>query len=117
METTVSATNDNSQTHVYNTPGSYDVTLASEDVEGCIDTSYHITIEVGDTVSLDFSANQTSVCPGDSISFTNLTPNPMWMDGIITQVQSSFHIALEMTTQPLYLIAIQDHGCHVHRRI
>ena len=72
--------NDNPNSYVFNTPGEYDVVLIITNNSGCTDTSDTIRIEVGDLVALDFSADFTSVCPGDPVTFTSLTPSPSNID-------------------------------------
>ncbi|MNK18867.1 PKD domain protein [compost metagenome] len=62
-------------THVFTAPGVYPVVLTATNDAGCFDISDTIFIEVGAPVTMDFSASPLSVCPGDSISFTNLIPN------------------------------------------
>jgi gliding motility-associated-like protein len=62
-------------THVFNAPGVYPVVLTATNAAGCFDISDTIFIEVGGLVAIDFSAAPLSVCPGESISFTNLLPN------------------------------------------
>lgn len=62
-------------THTFNSPGEYPVVLTATNTLGCFDISDTIFIEVGAPVTLDFSAAPLSVCPGDSITLTNLTPN------------------------------------------
>jgi len=62
-------------THVFNAPGVYPVVLTATNNAGCFDISDTIFIEVGAPLAIDFSAAPLSVCPGESISFTNLLPN------------------------------------------
>jgi len=63
-------------THTYTNTGEFDVILITENDQGCIDTSFAITIEVGETLVPDFTATETTVCPGDTVQFTDLTNNP-----------------------------------------
>jgi len=71
------ATNDNSQTNTYTAIGEYDAYLIVTNSSGCKDTSYHVVIEVGELIPLNFSVDLTSVCPGDPVQFTDLTAPPM----------------------------------------
>lgn len=59
--------------HTFTTPGEYDVILTITNNLGCKDTSYPVRIEVGGPVVLDFSVDKTDICPGETVSFTNLT--------------------------------------------
>jgi gliding motility-associated-like protein len=61
--------------HIFTAPGEYPVVLTATNTAGCFDISDTIVIEVGGPVTLDFSAAPLSVCPGETIDFTNLTPN------------------------------------------
>ncbi|MCP3930272.1 MAG: PKD domain-containing protein [Bacteroidetes bacterium] len=69
------ATFDNNDPHsyVFTDPGEYDVVLVLENSAGCTDTSYTITIEVGSELSPDFSVDETEICPGESVQFTDLS--------------------------------------------
>ncbi|PCI94945.1 MAG: mannosidase [Flavobacteriales bacterium] len=73
----VSATNNNPQSHTYTNMGIYHAYLVITNSAGCVDTSYNTTIKVGDVMIPDFSVDLTSVCPGDSVEFTDLTPSPL----------------------------------------
>ena len=75
--TIVTATNDQSQTLTYNSIGVYNSFLIITNANGCIDTSYNVPTYVGDSIVLDFSVSPASVCPGDTVSFTDLTSDPL----------------------------------------
>ncbi len=62
--------------HTFTEPGEYDVQLFIENAGGCVDTSYIITIEVGAPLPLDFSVDQTEVCPGEEVLLTSLIDDP-----------------------------------------
>ncbi|MEO1435345.1 MAG: PKD domain-containing protein, partial [Bacteroidota bacterium] len=74
--TTQTENNDNPVSHTFNTPGEYDVRLRIENALGCQDTSYAITISVGDVLTPNFTVDQTTVCQGESVQFTDLTNDP-----------------------------------------
>lgn len=61
------------QVHVFTTPGIYEVQLTITNKNGCKDTSYKVRIEVGVVKPIDFVVDKASICPGDTISFTNTT--------------------------------------------
>jgi gliding motility-associated-like protein len=67
--------NDSSHNYTFNNVGEYDVFLIIENSAGCIDTSGIITIYVGDELNLDFAIDKNSVCPGEEVVFTNLSPD------------------------------------------
>lgn len=61
------------QTITYTQPGHYASYLVIENAAGCTDTSYNVVTIVGDELSPAFSVDQTQVCPGDVVQFTNQT--------------------------------------------
>jgi gliding motility-associated-like protein len=66
-------TNKGPQVHLFNTPGTYFVQLTITNKNGCKDTSYKVKIQVGVVKPIDFTVDKTSICPDDSITFTNTT--------------------------------------------
>ena len=66
----------NTVTHTYTAAGEYDARLIVTNERGCMDTSYVIQILVGDAINPDFAVDQTDVCPGDTVRFTDITNNP-----------------------------------------
>lgn len=76
-----SLSNGNPHTHTFTAPGEYDVLLIITNAMGCKDTSYPVRIEVGTPKVLDFSVDKTSICPGQSVTFTNLTTDTAGIDG------------------------------------
>lgn len=58
--------------HTYENPGTYEVQLAIENEAGCLDTSYVVTIEVGEPIDIDFEPDQAEICPGDTVQFISL---------------------------------------------
>ncbi len=60
--------------HTFSSPGSYNVVLSITTEAGCVDTSYAITINVGQHTNPDFDISVSGACPLDTIYFTDLTP-------------------------------------------
>ncbi len=81
--TVSTSTTGNDTSHVYTEVGYYNPFIIITNANGCIDTSYTIPIRVGDTISPDFSVSATAICPGDSVSFTDITLGP-YADSIDT---------------------------------
>ena len=80
------------QTFTYNTPGEYEVVLIATDVMGCMDTSFVQIIQVGGPLNPDFTLSNTSICPGDSITITDMTNSDLvdaWH--FATDANRSFH--------------------------
>lgn len=67
-------TNTDSISYTYTQPGTYPVQLVITNNKLCTDTSYTVIIEVGDTLALDFSVDETEICPGDSVTFIPSDP-------------------------------------------
>ena len=63
-------------THTYTNPGEYVVTLIATDAAGCKDTSFPVTILVGEPLPLNFTLSSNSVCVGDTVSFTDISGHP-----------------------------------------
>ena len=60
--------------HVYNTPGSYTISLAVITNGGCLTTlSIPQGIKVGTPVTADFDASPLNVCAGEVVNFRNLS--------------------------------------------
>lgn len=108
-------------THTYTTPGTYDVVLNIENTAGCVDTSYALRIEVGESINPDFSVDKTEICPGETVQFTNLTP-PDSVDAwhFETDVGRSFHCyqepelawTFEQETGPMDVtLTVEFNGC------
>lgn len=72
---TLDATNGENVSHTYTQPGEFPVSLIIVNSAGCTDTSYIQTIFVGDAITLDFSVDNTDICPGDTVHFMDLTNN------------------------------------------
>ncbi len=75
--TVINASNDQNQTHVYNSIGVYDAFIIITNANGCKDTSYLVPISVGDVMTPDFSVSPTSICRGENISLTDITTGPL----------------------------------------
>ncbi len=65
-----------SHDHTFTKAGTYKVRMVLKNEKGCIDTSHVILIKVGDKIKPDFSADKTTVCPGDTVKFKDITNNP-----------------------------------------
>lgn len=62
---------DQNPNHTYTDTGTYTVTLIAENELGCRDTSYPVVIMVGEQIDLDFTISPSTVCKGDSVTFTD----------------------------------------------
>jgi gliding motility-associated-like protein len=63
-----------STSHIYNTPGTYQVKLVFTNTSDCKDTSSVLTIKVGSQVTPDFSVSPTTICSSTKLTFTDLSP-------------------------------------------
>lgn len=77
---TNTVTSDTIVNHIFNQTGQFDVFMVLTDDFGCKDTSYVLQVQAGDQANLGFSANNTTVCLGDEVTFINLTPSTDTID-------------------------------------
>ncbi len=61
------------QTVVFNQPGHYASYLVITNAAGCTDTSYTVITEVGTPLTPAFSVDQTDICWGETVQFSNQT--------------------------------------------
>ena len=66
--------NNLSTTHNYTTPGIYHPYIVITNSRGCTDTSFTLTVYVGDAPTPSFSISPSPVCVHQPVQFTNLTP-------------------------------------------
>lgn len=69
----INASNGDPVTVTYTEPGHFGSFLIIENASGCVDTSYTVVTIVGDVLTPDFTVDQTEICPGDVVQFTNTT--------------------------------------------
>ncbi|MFK8044160.1 MAG: PKD domain-containing protein [Crocinitomicaceae bacterium] len=67
----------------YTAVGDYYPFLIITNDSGCVDTSYMVPIHVGDVIDPNFSISNITLCPGDSVSFADITVGP-YADSIDT---------------------------------
>ncbi len=119
---TASFTNDDTHTHTFINPGTYEVQLSIINELDCRDTSYLMIIEVGDSIAIDFEVDATEICPGDSVHFTNLTvPDNVDAWHFTTDNNRSFHCfdepdltwAFVQETGPMDVsLTVEYNGCY-----
>jgi len=104
-------------THMYNTPGSYNVTLKTMDAVGCTDsTSSNHTIIISDPVA-GFTSSDTLACPFKNITFTNASTGPnlvySWNfgDGNTSNAASPVHAYTTEGTFVVSLLITDQYGC------
>ncbi len=76
----VGGINDTIVSHTYINEGIYNSYLVITNEHGCTDTSYFTPIYVGDVSSPNFSISNNTVCPQDTVYFTDLTTLPDSID-------------------------------------
>ncbi len=94
--------------HTYTTPGEYRAFISVTNSAGCTDRSFGIDIQVGAPIGgLNFTIDGTSTCPGDSLTFVNLTDDAR-IDNIKFSVEggNDFHCGDQdslsfLITQPI----------------
>jgi gliding motility-associated-like protein len=63
-------------THAYHSAGSYVVTLRVRDASGCQDL-VDLTVHAGNDDAVDFNASPTLACPGQPVTFTATSADPI----------------------------------------
>lgn len=71
--TIVTATNNAPQTVTYTQPGHYGTYLVIRNSAGCLDTSYTVVTQVGTPLTTAFTVDQTDICWGETVQFSNQT--------------------------------------------
>ncbi|MEM9050497.1 MAG: PKD domain-containing protein [Bacteroidota bacterium] len=67
--------------YTYTEAGDFEAFLVVTTIDGCVDTSFVHTIEVGEPVNPSFSVNPAIVCPGDPVTVTNTSTEVDLIDG------------------------------------
>ena len=62
--------------HVFRNPGEYEVVLIAENSVGCKDTSFPVTVLVGEVLPLSFSVSPSAICVGEEVTFEDTSGNP-----------------------------------------
>jgi gliding motility-associated-like protein len=113
----------NIPSHVYNTPGTYSVSLTYTTSDGCSGTiNYPDAVQVGQKPSSAFSATPTNTCAATPIAFTdNSTGNiTSWLwnfgDGITDTARNPIHFYNDTGYFQVRLI-VSNNGCSDTLRI
>ncbi len=105
-----------SPAHTFTSYGTFQVTLVVSNVLGCTD-SFTQTVEIQNFVA-DFSVNQTNICAGDAVTFTDLSgPNPVswnWFfgDGGQSNQPNPTHVYTTAGDYTVTLVSVSDSGCN-----
>jgi len=104
--------------NTYLTSGNFDVNLTVTDEYGCSDTQFEAAyIEIVDNVTIDFTANNTTVCLGENVSLVDLSnPTPVsWQwdlgDGNTSTDQFPTHLYTTPGTYEVSLTATYSASC------
>lgn len=73
--TILNATQSSNPSHSYTEPGKYEAYLIITTTEGCIDTSFTHTIEVGEPISPSFTLEPATICQGEPVQVVNTSVN------------------------------------------
>ncbi len=105
--------------HIYNAPGTYNVTLTVSTAGGCSDTKVH-QIQIYPQPLMNFNPTASSVCGGSTVNFTNLSTssngainNWLWNfgDATTSAQQNPSHVYSTPGTYNVTLIGTTSHGC------
>lgn len=99
-----------SPTHIYTTNGTFDVTLIVSNQKGCIDSIVKSKEVIIQSISASMIATPTTVCVGESISFTNTTQKATasrWKfgDGASSTIFNTSHTYASSGTYTITLIS------------
>ncbi|MEM7038943.1 MAG: PKD domain-containing protein, partial [Bacteroidota bacterium] len=107
-------------THIYNTPGTYTVSLTAVNVGGCAHTVDHLVITVADTANAEFTSNPEFpvelALPATEVQFTDLSQNATnWYwdfgDGVTSTEQHPMHSYSSIGSYFVTLIVNNPDGC------
>lgn len=104
-------------THVYDEPGTYDVSMIVTDAAGCIDSIRYDDIVTTSDPFVNFFTNQTLSCPGAYVYFINLSNGEnltySWQfgDGTDTTVKDPPHIYYNVGSYDVTLVVTDQYGC------
>jgi len=103
--------------NTYLAAGNFDVSLTVTDEFGCSDTQAEVEyIEIVDNVTIDFTANSTTVCLGENVSLVDLSsPTPTsweWIcDGNTSADQFTTHLYTTPGNYEVSLTATYSASC------
>lgn len=110
---------DDNPTHVYPGLGTYQLQLVTyNSTTGCTDTA-DLTVTLF-TITANFTASDTAICPGDMITLNAVTPDPLlvstyhWLIGNVIIADTSADIPFTFQAPGVYSVSliIEDaHGC------
>lgn len=115
-----SVSNEDFPIHVYESPGTYEVTLTAESIGGCVDSAQLVTITVYDTALVDFSSTPNfpveMFFPNTTVLFNNLTQHATeytwdFGDNIFSQDLNPTHVYHEEGEFFVTLSATNALGC------
>ncbi|MES1219597.1 MAG: PKD domain-containing protein, partial [Bacteroidota bacterium] len=107
----------NNPTHVYNTPGTYSVSLTYTTSDGCSGTiNYPDAVQAGQKPSASFTANPTITCASTPVAFTDHSTGNItsWLwnfgDGITDTARNPVHFYNDTGYFHVRLI-VSNNGC------
>ncbi|MBI5218938.1 MAG: PKD domain-containing protein [Bacteroidia bacterium] len=113
--------NDQNPVHMYQTAGSYPVSLQVTDAHGCVSTTYNLSDYVHATIVpvIQFTSDYTSYCLVPlTVNFTNttvgstaLTYNWTFGDGGTSTLQNPSHTYVDSGFYDVSLTVIDQYGC------
>jgi gliding motility-associated-like protein len=101
-------------THIYNTPGTYNVTLRVTDSQGCTDTAMHTVTVTAPPVA---AFTTSPPCTGTSVNFTDNSSGTggQWQwyfgDGDSAVTQNTAHVYASTGLYDVVFIATDTNGC------
>ncbi len=74
------SSNNDPFSYTFNTPGEFPVQLIIQNDQACTDTSYIVTIEVGDKIDPFFSVSPSNLCYGNTLNLNDESPSQDLID-------------------------------------
>ncbi|MEO1585998.1 MAG: PKD domain-containing protein, partial [Bacteroidota bacterium] len=105
--------------HTYFNDGSYDIKLVATDINGCVDSLTRPNYINLDHPDADFNVSAVLACPGEVISFTDISTGPFAIvtwdwdfgDGSISNAQDPSHAYASPGTYTVTLIVSDGINC------
>jgi len=103
-------------THIYNIPGTYDVTLVAMDASGCTDTLVQANFLTIQGTFAQFNVSDTMGCQNLMVQFSDLSVNAFtWQwdfgDGNLSNQQNPTHFYADTGSYSVTLITTDTIGC------
>lgn len=98
--------------YTFTSPGVYAVEMVIRNSSMCYDTSYAVSIHVGDIVSPTFTLSASEVCPGEGVTISNTTAVAPGVYAWSYSVSDVFHSGELLGNSAIFSAKTDDAGDH-----